>query len=329
MNALVTGGAGFIGFALSKALAEKGCSVTITDNLFRGKKDREFEELISRPNVTFINCDLTKPESFSKFGSPDGYSHVYHLAAINGTRLFYDMPGEVLRVNILSAMNLLEWFKTAKNAKVLFSSSSETYAGTVALGKAEIPTPENIPLTIEDPYNPRWSYGGSKILGELLFINYARKRDFRFSIVRYHNIYGPRMGTEHVIPEFVLRAGRKENPFTINGGEQTRAFCFMDDAVDATIAVMESEKTDSETIHVGNSSEEIKISELAEKVFAISGCSPKLKILPAPQGSVIRRCPDTSKLRRLTGFMARVSLETGMKKTAKWYLEMQKDGKFT
>lgn len=328
MAALVTGGAGFIGFALSKALAEKGYSVTIADNLFRGRKDAEFEELCSRPNVSFINSDLTKPESFPRLGKPDGYDYVYHLAAINGTRLFYEMPEEVLRVNILACINLLDWFKGAKKSKVLFSSSSETYAGTVAMGKAKIPTPETVPLSVQDVKNPRWSYAGSKILGELLFINYARKHGFPFSIVRYHNIYGPRMGTEHVIPEFILRAGRREDPFTIKGGSQTRAFCFVDDAVRATIAVMESPRASGEIIHIGNDREEIKISNLAKKVFSACGYRPKLKMLPPPKGSVARRCPSTSKLLSLTGFRARVPLGEGLKKTAGWYLEMQRNGKF-
>lgn len=317
MKVLITGGTGFIGYHLSKALAKKDCEVTICDNLSRGKMDDELKDLIDLDNVKFVECDLTKKEDLDKLEKD--YDFLYHLAAINGTKHFYERPHEVLRVNVLATINLLDWFITTKCKKILFTSSSETYAGTIKTFNGQIPTPEDIPLSIEDIKNPRWSYGGSKILGELFFINYARIHNFRMSIIRYHNIYGPRMGYEHVIPEFMIRALKKQNPFKIIGGKETRAFCYIEDAVKATIAVMESEKTDGEIVHIGNSKEEITIQDLAREVISLGNYSPEIKILPAPEGSVNRRCPDTTKLKNLTSFESKISLNEGLKKTYKWY----------
>lgn len=317
IKTLVTGGAGFIGFHLAKNLAESRHEVIIADNLFRGKLDKELKELIKLKNVKFIQCDLTDANEVKKLGK--NYDYVYHLAAINGTKYFYEIPDKVLRVNVLAAINILDWFVNSGSKKILFASSSETYAGTMRRFGIKIPTPEDVPLCVEDVKNPRWSYGGSKIIGELFFINYARVHKFDMSIVRYHNIYGPRMGNEHVIPEFCIRIKNKENPFKILGGEETRAFCYIDDAIKATRMVMESEKTNGEIIHIGNDKEEISMIELARKMFKIEGFYPELEIKPAPAGCVQRRCPDINKLRNLTGFEPQIKLDEGLKKTFGWY----------
>lgn len=312
---LVTGGAGFIGFNLAKKLAGDN-EVTIWDNLSRGKMDDELKALTEQPNIDFVQIDLTKPEEYTK--NNDDFDHVYHLAAINGTKYFYEKPELVLRTNLLSTIYMLDWFKE-KKGKILFSSSSETYASTVTNFNGKIPSPEEIPLSIDNVFNPRWSYGGSKIAGELLFANYGKKYGFDFSIIRYHNIYGPRMGYEHVIPEFNLRLLQKEDPFKIFGGKAKRAFCFIDDAIEATIKVMETKKTNNQIVHIGDSREEISIQDLAEKLFKVAGETPSLKIEEEVKGSVQRRCPDTSKLKNLTGFEAKVSLEQGLKQTWDWY----------
>ncbi len=314
-KALVTGGAGFIGFHLVKELA-KNQQVTIVDNFARSKKDQEFEELLEKENVSFIQADLTNQNDYSKF---DSFDFVYHLAAINGTENFYKIPDKVIKVGVIGTINMLDWFVQQKKGKFLFSSSSETYAGTLNLLKENfpIPTPENIPLTIENPENPRWSYGASKIMSEVTIHSYARLHDFDYSIIRYHNIYGPRMGNQHVVPEFIERILKKKNPFRIFGGQETRAFCFIDDAVKATKLVMEN-NTKGQTIHIGKSDEEIKIIDLAKKLFEVSGFNPEIEIKEAPEGSVKRRCPDTTKLASI-GFKAQTNLDKGLTETFQWY----------
>ena len=214
-----------------------------------------FARLAARENVITLNEDMTQKN-------------------------FYERPYENLRVNLLSLINILEWCNAENRGAFLFSSSSETYAGTVNRFFADdfISSREDIPLTIDDVTNPRWSYGGSKLAGELLTINYCRTRAVPFKIIRYHNIYGIRMGFEHVLHEFFIRVHDKVNPFPIFGGQETRAFCAVEDAVKATEAVMLSEKCDGEIIHVGNSAQEIKILDLLALVFNVTNFHPAVEI---------------------------------------------------
>ncbi len=316
-KALITGGAGFIGFHLAEFLSENH-EVILLDNFARSKKDTDLKKLLEKNNVSFIEADLTEKNQLSKL---DSYDFVFHLAAINGTENFYSIPDKVIKVGVLGTINLLDWFVEQKKGKFLFSSSSETYAGTMKLLKENfpIPTPEDIPLTIDNPKNSRWSYGGSKIMSEITLHSYAKVYGFDYSIVRYHNIYGPRMGVQHVVPEFIKRILEKENPFTVFGGQETRTFCFIEDAVKATLIAL-NKGIKGETYHIGRSDEEIKIIDLAKKLFIIADARPEIKIKPAPEGSVKRRCPDISKISAL-GYKPEIKLDQGLKKTFEWYQE--------
>jgi nucleoside-diphosphate-sugar epimerase len=320
---LITGGAGFIGFHLVKYLQKFDYKITVIDDLSRGEQDIEFEDILKKPNIKFISADMTKQDFFKDLDKY--YDEIYHLAAVNGTKNFYNHPEKVLKVNILALMNILDWVNAENCGKFLFTSSSEAYAGTITkygnMYPEYIPTKENIPLSIDDVFNPRFSYGGSKLIGEILTINFLNSKKVPYSIIRYHNIYGPRMGFDHVIPEFCKRIFDKIDPFPVFGGDETRAFCYILDGVQATVAVMESNKTNGEVVHVGNSKEEIKIADLASLLLKITNHNVKLDIKNAPGGSVKRRCPDTNKLLSLTGFMAKTNLEDGLKLTHDWYVE--------
>ena len=323
---LITGGAGFVGYHLAKRLArQKGYRVTITDNFFRGRRDEDFTALIALPNIVFVEVDLTKPESWKKLGG--GYDYVYHLVGINGTRLFYEIPHEVLRIGVSTTMNGLDWFRLQskkKGAKILYTSSNEAYASGFDFGTVPIPTPEHAPLVIADTYNPRWSYGGQKLIGELFFIHYAKAYNFRMSIVRPHNFYGPRAGYEHVIPEIVARTSSKVEPFPILGADDTRSFCYIDDAVEAIQRVMESEKTDGGTYHIGTK-EETVIEDLVSQIWDEVGWKPKKVVIEkSPKGSVKRRLADVSKIKKHTGWKAKTSLKEGLRQTVAWYLKHPK-----
>ena len=322
-NILITGAAGFIGFHLAKSFSEESVKITLIDNLSRGVSDGEFQSFIDRKNVRYIQADMTAADYYAQLD--EYYDEIYHLAALNGTKYFYEKPQEVLRINILSLLHLLEWANPERCGKFLFTSSSEAYAGTIRAfpnGEIElVPTREDVPLCVDDVFNERYSYGGSKLIGELLTINYLRSRKVPFSIVRYHNIYGPRMGFEHVIPEFCRRVYDKQTPFDVFGGDDTRAFCYITDAVAATRAVMEREQCNGHVIHIGNSLEEIKITELAKKMTDIGSLDTQHIIMPSRSGSVSRRCPDTRKLYKLTGHEPIVPLDEGLRQTLAWYTD--------
>lgn len=324
MKILITGAAGFLGFHLSRNLlnAYKDAEFFLIDNLQRGKMDSEMEQLLDNPRVKFIQLDLTDLESYKQLGG--NYDHVYHLAAVNGTNLFYEIPQEVLRVNTLSLIYMLEWFRKENSAgKFCFTSSNEAYAGgLIAFDRLPIPTPENVPLVIEDTYNPRWSYGGSKLIGELFVINYAQKYNFNAVIVRPHNLYGPRAGYEHVVPQFCTRIIEQVDPFPVYGDSDTRTFCYIEDAVRAMRLLMESKKTNSrpiETVNIGDY-QEITMGDLLKKMFTVVGWQPnKIEVKDGVKGSVSRRLANIDKLQSLVDWKPEVSLEDGLKMTFDWY----------
>jgi len=321
MKTLVTGGAGAVGLHLSKFLLDKGEEVVILDNLFRskGKIDSEMEGLLKHPNIKFINadlCDLDLKEKLRKYE----FNKVYHLASINGTKYFYEIPDQILKKNILGTINLLEWFSESNNnGKILLTSSSETYAGSVNIFNYPVPTDEKVPLCIEDIKNPRWSYGLSKIVKEALFLYLSKQKGFDMSIVRLHNIYGERMGNEHVIPGIIRRIIQKETPFKIYGAEDTRSFCYVNDFVNAIYLTMESSRCNGEIINIGDDKNELSIRELTKRLFNIAGYNPEIEEHLSPKGSVKRRCPSINKLSNLTGFENKTSLQEGLEKTYKWY----------
>jgi nucleoside-diphosphate-sugar epimerase len=147
------------------------------------------------------------------------------------------------------------------------------------------------------------------------------------AIVRPHNFYGPRAGYEHVIPEIVGRIAKRVEPFPVFGADDTRSFCYIDDAVAAIQAVMESDKTDFGTYHIGTHVETV-INDLVENIFDIMGWHPKsIETKNSPAGSVKRRLADVSKIKRDTGWEAKISLKEGLKRTIDWYTKNPKPEK--
>ena len=203
---LVLGGAGFIGYHLIKALIQdRDNKIHVVDNLSRGRMDADFKELLKNPKIDFIQADLTDPHAFSHLESD--YDFIYHLAAIIGVKNVINNPDRVLYVNTVSTLNLFEWLKNnhEKPERVLYSSTSEVYAGTMRHYGVPVPTDEEVNLTVEDIKSPRTTYALSKMIGESACFSYYKKYNIPITIVRYHNVYGPRMGYAHVIPEIMIR----------------------------------------------------------------------------------------------------------------------------
>lgn len=314
---LILGGAGFVGYHLAQRLSQEPAhALTLVDDLSRGRMDPDLAALVSRPGVRFVEADLTDPRAWADL--PREWDQVYMLAAVVGVRHAVADPARVIRVNTLATLNLLEWLRPATG--VLFiASTSETYAGGVTLGWLPVPTPETVPVSVAEIHNPRFAYAASKILGEAATIHYGAAKSLRFVIGRLHNIYGTRMGTDHVIPELCLRALDREDPFRIYGPEQRRAFCHVADAVEAIIRLMATESAWGQIINIGNDTEEISVGDLLTLILNAADFSPRIRALPAPAGSVARRCPDLSRLRALTGYAPKIALEAGVRETFAWY----------
>ncbi len=312
---LITGGLGFIGSALAARLMEQGARVTLFDNGQRGRLEN-IHALGKR--VRFVRGDIRDERAVTKVCR--GQDTVYHLAADNGTRYFYERPGDVLEINALGTLHVFRAAKTAGFKKLLFSSTSEVYQNV-----SKVPTPETEPVTVPDVKNPRFTYSSTKILGEMLGLHYlpAAKLDVR--IVRYHNVYGPAMGDEHVIPQLVEKCVRLSNNLKKRsivlplqgGGRTTRAFCFIDDAVEATLIAAKKGKN-REVYNIGDPREELSIRELAQRIAKRLGLSIRITDVPLPEGSTPRRSPDITKLRRL-GYKPAAPAHRALGATVDWY----------
>ena len=307
---MVTGGAGFVGFHLCRRLLETTPHrVVILENFIRGAKDEHFLRMLAEfPDRVIV---MDEADSFPR----EPIDVIYHLAALNGTRLFYEMPYELLRNNVLITLRLLDHYQ-GKAVKILYASSSEVY-GDMDL---QVPTPETTPVGFRDVFNPRWSYGHSKLFGELALINGARiNPQWRYSIFRLHNTYGPRMGFDHVVPDLLRRMAAGEDPLAIKNPDDTRSFCYIDDAVDGMMQLLDCREAEGEIVHLGNP-EEITVWQLAETMARMFYDPMKLRRgEKLDAGSAQRRCPDIGKLARLTGFCPKVRLEAGLRLTYESY----------
>ena len=315
MKILITGGAGFVGWHLAKLLSKDPLNkIYIVDDLSRGELDEDFSDLIKKDNVEFFNEDLRNIEALKKIGEIE-FDYIYHCAAVCGTNNFYEKPYYTLSNNIQATINIIEAFKDS-GAKFLFTSTSENYSGYENL---EIPTPEVVHLSIADVFNPRWSYAGSKIVGEQLFIHAAKEYGIKYSIIRFHNIYGERMGYGHIIPGVIKRIFERQDPFEIISQNETRSFCYIEDGVSAMKKIMLSDKTNGKIINIGKN-EEVEIGEIYKKIFALAKFNPENVIYKdSPEGSTSRRCPNVDLLKKLTGYTCETSLESGFHKTYEWY----------
>ena len=314
MRVLVTGGAGFLGSALVRRLAADGHEVQVLDDLSRGRPER----LRGVACKVFLG-DIRDLHEVAE--AMQGCDAVAHLAYLQGTQTFYAEPRTVLDVALRGILNVLAACEATGCGNLLLVSSSEAYQVAPV-----VPTPEDIPLTVPDVLNPRYSYGGGKIACELAALAWQRAGVLdRAVIARPHNIYGPDMGREHVIPEFCIRMARLAAlqpegilEFPIQGtGLETRSFCYVDDCTDQLARLLERAGDGAGVWHVG-SEDERTIAEVARAVAACFG--REIKVIPGtlPKGSPPRRLPDTTKIRTL-GAAPTVSFEDGLTRTAAWY----------
>jgi nucleoside-diphosphate-sugar epimerase len=320
---LITGGAGFIGGHLAEALsADEANELVLVDNFTRGRRDPDLELLMARSNVRVVPADLTDPSTYAQLGQE--FDEVYHLAAIIGVRHVLQRPQEVLRVNALATLLLLEWLARGGGRRLLFASTSEVYAWTGLFHELPVPTPEDIPLALTDLSDPRVSYAGSKIFGELLVTQWCRAAQVPSTIVRYHNVYGPRMGFDHVIPELYRRAADGQDPLVVYSAAHRRAFCYVSDAIEATIAAMRTPGEAHRTFNVGNDRAEVTIADLARRLLTVAGIRAEIRAEPSANDPIRRRCPDISRARTELGFEPKVELEAGLERTLSWYAAQRK-----
>ena len=312
----ITGGSGFLGSNLVLSLLKNGNKVSVFDNLSRGDARRLSK--ISK-QIDFFNGDVKNYEDLLSKSS--GHDFFIHMAAINGTEFFYSKPQEVLDVSIRGILNAVEVCKENNIKNFIFASSSEVYQNPFIF-----PTPENVELKVPNIFNPRYSYGGGKLISELICSYYYKEFFEKLIIFRPHNVYGPDMGWEHVIPQLILNIKKtKELNKTfleIKGdGNQTRSFIFINDFIEALNKVIF--KGEHRNIyHIGNN-DEISIIELTKMLLKLMDTDLEIRTSQQPKGETNRRCPDDSKIRNL-GYKREYKLKDGLKSVIKWYLENDK-----
>ncbi len=319
---LVTGGTGFIGSALVRGLLRAGARVRSLDNDSRGSHDR-LGGLTDdqRERLELVQGDIREPAEVAH--AIQGMDSVLHLAYVNGTEFFYSRPELVLEVAVKGMMNVLDGCIEHGVRDLVLASSSEVYQTP-----PNVPTDESAPLSVPDVLNPRYSYGGGKIISELLALNYGRKHFTRVVIFRPHNCYGPDMGEEHVIPQLVRRMHELGRGTTgpiqlpIQGtGEETRAFVYIDDLVDAVLRLVEHGEH-LNIYHVGTNVE-VSIKDLVQALGRALARPVEVETCPLQKGGTLRRCPDIDKLKGL-GYEPLVSLDEGLSRTVRWYTQNEK-----
>ncbi|MBI5487319.1 MAG: NAD-dependent epimerase/dehydratase family protein [Deltaproteobacteria bacterium] len=311
---LLTGGAGFIGLRLARRLAEAGAKLTLVDDLSRGRRDEEAEAFFARPDVTFVQGDLCDPATLERAGGP--FDTIVHLAAVIGIQVSEREPVRVLRTNAISTIRVVDRWLAQEGGRLVFASTSEVYGALLGAVPLAVPSPESVPVGVRDTGISRYSYAASKIFGETLVRQAAQAGGRTALVVRPHNVYGPRMGWNHVIPQMSLRALRGEDPFRVFGADETRAFCHIDDFTRAVELLLERDETG--LFHVGTD-RETRIGDLARMLLEAAGHRVWTVDVPSQQGSPPRRCPDLGKLRAATGYEPQVTLEAGLAETFAWY----------
>lgn len=307
MKYLITGGAGFIGSHLTDALLQRGDEVFILDDLSTGSAEN-FRPFKAHPRFhyaidTFTNVPLVHE-------LVDGVDVVYHLAAAVGVKLIVESPVRTIETNVRGTEIVLA-AAAKKGRHVFVASTSEVYGLST-----DFPFREDGNLTLGATTKGRWSYACSKAIDEFLALAYFRERKLPTVVGRLFNTVGPRQSGRYgmVLPTFARQAISGE-PITVYGdGSQTRCFCHVKDVVRALIGLMDSAASRGNVYNIG-SDRELSIRQLAELVREAAGSKSELVYIPYDEAydtgfeDMMRRVPDTSKIRNLLGWKPATPLE--------------------
>lgn len=278
MKILVTGASGLLGTEICRQLkANPDVELWAIDNHSRSS--------IIPPCDFWIKTDLLANNAFDNI--PRDFDYIYHYAAINGTKNFYERPNEVLTNNFIGDVNMFR-FAAACNSlkKLVYASSSE-----IVSDDPVSPTPEHVDILIKNIHNARWSYRLAKITSE----NYLANSDLPWVICRYFNIYGNDSKAGHFIADQMAKI--ESGIFEVTGSTETRSFCHVEDGVAATIFCAETVLR--EVINIGNDAE-ITIPEAADIIAQCMGHDQaEWKLLPSQPGSTQTRRPGIAKLRSI------------------------------
>ena len=306
----ITGGAGFIGTTLARRLVDEN-QIVAMDNLHRDALTGT--PLAEHPNFEFHVADLLDPGAVAKLAQ--GATHIVHCAAIAGVDDVLKSPVRVMRVNMIGTYNVLEAALATKDSleRIVEFSTSEVF-GTHAINAQE----GNV-TTIGSVGEARWTYAVSKLAGEHMTHAYHDEFDLPTVTVRPFNVFGPGQIGGGAIRAFIegALAGRA---LTIHGdGSQIRAWCYVDDMVDAVLLSLEREEAIGQSFNIGNARSTVTIYDLALRIKRIAGATGEITFQPLHYADVEIRMPNVQKARELLGFEAKIDLDEGLARTIEWY----------
>lgn len=306
---VITGGAGFIGSTLAGRLAEKN-KIVLFDNLARNTI--QHTDLGSHPNITLVQGDVLDYDATRRM--IEGAHIVVHAAAIAGIDTVIKSPVRTMEVNMIGTANVLRAAKEAGvSDRVVEFSTSEVF------GSMAYRVSEETQAVAGSAGEARWVYAVSKLAGEHLAYAYFREHDLPTVTLRPFNVYGPGQTGEGAIQIFIRCALRNE-PITIYGdGAQIRAWCFVDDMVDALMLALERPEAVGESFNVGNARAVTTIFGLAETVCRVLDSSSEIVFSKPLSADIELRIPETRKAEQLLGFKSKVDLDEGIRRTAAWY----------
>jgi UDP-glucuronate decarboxylase len=302
---LITGGAGFLGSHLCDRLIKKGHDVLCVDNFFTGNK-KNVSHLLSNSKFELIRHDVTFPLYVE-------VDQIYNLACPASPIHYQYDPVQTTKTSVHGAINMLGLAKRVK-AKILQASTSEVYGD-----------PEVHPQTEDywgrvNPVGIRSCYDEGKRCAETLFFDYWRQHQLEIKVMRIFNTYGPRMHPNdgRVVSNFIVQALKNE-PISIYGdGSQTRSFCYVDDLIEGMIKFMETDKSVTGPINVGNP-QEFTMLELAELVLKLTASQSKLTFKSLPEDDPKQRQPDIGLAKTKLDWEPIVKLEDGLKETISYF----------
>jgi UDP-glucose 4-epimerase len=307
---VVTGGAGFIGTTLARRLVDEN-EIVAVDNLHRDTLGGT--SLAEHPNFDFVQGDVLDAEFLADVVR--GATHLVHAAAIAGVDTVIESPVRTMRVNLIGTYNALEAALATKDTveRVIEFSTSEVF------GAFAFKVDEQHVTSQGSVGEARWTYAVSKLAGEHLAHAYHDELGVPTVSVRPFNVYGPGQIGGGAIRAFIETA-LAGNDLVIHGdGSQIRAWCYVDDMVEALLLALEHPRAVGESFNVGNGRSAVTIYDLAQRIKRLTGCPGELVFQPLHYTDVELRVPNVEKARALLGFEARVELDEGLERTIAWY----------
>ncbi len=307
----ISGGAGFIGSALTSRLIDKN-DVVIYDN-FRRNSLKNWR-LENHPNLKIVEGDILDLDKIRQHIADSDI--VVHLAAIAGIDTVIKSPITTMKVNLMGTFNMLEAASELKNVKRFIDFSTSEVFGSYAFRSEEGDS-----TSLGAVGNARWTYAVSKLAGEHMNYSYFSERGLPTVSVRPFNIYGPGQVGEGAVHHFVTRALKGENLVVRGNGDQIRSWCYIDDIIDGILLAIENDKAVGQSFNIGNPRGTVTIYGLALAVIRVTYSQSKIIFAPKTEADVELRIPNIDKACSILNFQPKVDLEDGLKKTADWYYD--------